>query len=101
MLRSLIGTFRITAILEGCSYILLFVTMPLKYLMDMPLPNYLVGMAHGVLFITYCVLLAAVAFRYKWRFNVIAVSFLASLVPLGTFIADKKIFVKYQEAKKL
>lgn len=50
--NSILKILRVVAILEGISYLLLFITMPLKRLYAMPEPNYFVGMAHGVLI--YC-----------------------------------------------
>ena len=41
--------FRWIAILEGISFIAFFITMPLKYFIEMPTPNKYVGMTHGVL----------------------------------------------------
>jgi integral membrane protein len=66
--------------------------MILKYQYDMPKPNYIVGMAHGFLFISYVVLLAIVHFQYKWSWTKTILAFLASLVPFGTFWADQKLF---------
>ena len=60
----------------------------------MPKPNYVVGMAHGLLFILYVLLLLQVAFVYKWGFLKTSLAFLASLIPFGTFYADKKMFSK-------
>lgn len=48
---SLLKSFRYTAILEGISYLLFGLTMPLKYMYDILEPNFYVGMAHGLLFI--------------------------------------------------
>jgi integral membrane protein len=94
MLQNAFSRFRLVAFLEGCSYLLLAVTMPLKYKMDMPLPNYIVGMIHGVLFVLYVVLLIQVAAKYKWPFIKIVLAFIASLIPFGTFYAAKKIYPK-------
>lgn len=58
----------------------------------MPKPNYIVGMAHGFLFMAYVVLLAIVHFQYKWSWPKTILAFLASLVPFGTFWADQKLF---------
>ena len=87
--------FRLIALLEGVSYLLLALTMMLKYSYDMPGPNKIVGMAHGVLFIAYCIYLLILLTKYKWSFLDAVVSFIASLLPFGTFIADKMIFRKY------
>jgi integral membrane protein len=92
MFNTTLGKFRIIAFLEGCSFILFGITMPLKYVLKMPKPNYFVGMAHGVLFIAYVVLLALVVIQYKWSFKKAILAFLASFVPFGTFYADKKLF---------
>ncbi len=92
MLKTTLGKFRTVAFLEGCSFILFGITMPLKYMMQMPKPNYVVGMAHGVLFISYVILLALVAMQNKWSLNKIILAFIASLIPFGTFYADKKLF---------
>lgn len=58
----------------------------------MPEPNYVVGMAHGLLFVVYVLLLLQVTFSYKWPVGKAVMAFAASLVPFGTFYADKKIF---------
>ena len=83
--------FRIIAILEGISYLALFaITMPLKYMADIPLPNKYVGMAHGVLFIAYCVLAIAICVMNKWGYKRMAIFLLASLLPFATFYIERK-----------
>lgn len=91
-MNSLLSIFRAIAFLEGCSFLALGITMPLKYRWDMPTPNYWVGMLHGVLFITYVVLLLAIWRKDRWNFKDVFWSMAASLVPFGTFIADRLIF---------
>lgn len=92
LLLSSLGRFRIIAFTEGLSYLLLGFTMILKYQYGMPKPNYVVGMAHGVLFIVYVLLLLQVGMKYKWTTMQMLWGFLASLVPFGTFYADFKWF---------
>ena len=94
MFKTPISRFRLIAFLEGCSFLLIGLTMILKYKYEMPGPNYVVGMVHGLLFILYCFLLLQVAYIYKWPFIKVSLGFLASLVPFGTFYADRKIFSK-------
>ena len=63
---------KLWAILEGISYLLLFgVSMPLKRIYNIPEPNFFVGMAHGVLFIAYCLWVLIVAREEKWNFKII------------------------------
>ncbi len=83
--------FRLTAILEGISYLALFaVTMPLKYMADIPLPNKYVGYAHGVLFIANVILAIVFWFERKWSIKKGIVLLLASLLPFATFYVDQK-----------
>jgi len=92
LLKTALGRLRIVAFLEGCSYLLLGITMILKYKYSMPQPNYVIGLAHGVLFVLYVILLLQVAFLHRWNLLKLFLGFVASLVPFGTFYADKKLF---------
>ncbi len=94
MLKSSFDTLnvlRVIAWVEGVTYILLFVTMPLKYLYDITEPNYLVGMLHGVFFLLYIALVLLVGKQDNWTFKNILLALVASLIPFGTFIAEKKL----------
>jgi integral membrane protein len=93
-LKSLVW-LRIIGFLEGCSFLTFAITMPLKYMYQLPKPNLYVGSAHGFLFIAYVALLLLVAFKLKWGYKNTFWALLASLIPFGTFVADKKIFSKY------
>lgn len=91
LLKTAIGRLRIVAFLEGCSYLLLGFTMILKYQFGMPEPNYVVGLAHGILFVLYVVLVLQVSFLQRWNLFKVFLAFLASVIPLGTFYADKTL----------
>jgi integral membrane protein len=98
---NLISFLRWSALLEGISLlVLLFVAMPVKYALDKPLMVQVVGMAHGVLFILYSVLLAAVALKMNWLGRKAIISFFASFVPFGTFYVDKHYFKALAERAK-
>ena len=93
LLISSLGRLRVVAFLEGMSFlVLLLIAMPLKYAFGQPLAVKHVGMAHGVLFVTYAFLLLIVGLERGWGFRKMALGFVASLVPLGTFWADKHLF---------
>lgn len=83
-------TLRFLAISEGISYLLFALTMPLKYMMEITLPNKIVGMAHGVLFIAYCVWVVLVSRDQKWNTSKTLLALAASLFPFATFIVDAK-----------
>lgn len=86
---------RFIAFLEGISYlILLCIAMPLKYYFNQPQAVKTVGMAHGVLFVLFIILLLIVHVEKKWSLKKTILSFISSLIPFGTFYADIKLFRK-------
>ena len=90
-----LSRLRLLAWLEGTSFLLLMgIGMPLKYMYEMPAPNYVIGMAHGILFITYCIWVMIVRSEKKWNIRITFMALVASLLPFGTFVADAKIFKK-------
>ena len=92
-MKMTLKTLRLIGLLEGISYlVLLGIAMPLKYYMDKPEMVKSVGMAHGVLFVLYVLFLLIVHIQYKWSILKTIGAFIASLVPFGTFYADKKWF---------
>lgn len=92
MLKTQEGRFRMIAHLEGISFLLiLFITMPLKYYYDMPGPNKVIGMAHGVLFVVYIFVALQFLVQGKWNFKVTFLALLASIVPFGTFYFTAKV----------
>ncbi|MBN8229054.1 DUF3817 domain-containing protein [Corallococcus macrosporus] len=92
MLKTALGRFRAVAFWEGLSFlVLLLIAMPLKYVLHMPLGVRVVGMAHGLLFMAYLYTLMMAAIEYRWDVKRIAVAFVASLVPGGTFWLDAQL----------
>jgi integral membrane protein len=89
------GIFRVVAFFEGSSYLLLLVTMVLKYGFNMPEPNMVVGMAHGVLFIAYVIMLVLAAREMKWTLLQMLFFFILSLVPFGTFYGEGHVWGEY------
>jgi integral membrane protein len=90
-LKTALGTLRLLALLEGISFLSFIITMPLKYMLDYPMPNKIVGMLHGFLFIAYVFFVFIVGSK-NWSKKEQFLAYLASLVPAGTFIVDAKIF---------
>ncbi len=91
-LKTALDQFRLIAILEGISYLLLLgIGMPIKYLLHIAIVIKVMGWMHGVLFILYVIALAHVTIVNKWGFVKVTVAFIASLLPFGTFVLDKKL----------
>jgi len=87
-----LSRFRVIAFFEGISFLALAITMPLKYGLDILWPNKVVGMAHGILFVFYVLLLVQVHFAEKWSFKKTIFCFFLSFVPAGTFYGELKVF---------
>ena len=91
-----IQTLRAVGFLEGMSFLLLlFIAMPMKYMMGNPILVKYVGVGHGVLFIVFLIVLFAVCEKQKWSLKVFILGLIASILPFGPFVFDRKI--KYLE----
>lgn len=85
--------FKVVAILEGISYLVLFANMLIIK------PNYPdlyktllypIGMTHGVLFIGYVVLAILLKSEQNWDWSKLGIILVASLLPFATFWVEKK-----------
>ena len=91
----MIKLFRLITLLEGSSYILLlFIAVPLKYLVGDESYVKLLGMPHGVLFILYIAFAFVFQKKMKWSLSNFLIILVASVVPLGTFYVDIKYLRK-------
>ena len=91
----MIKLFRLITLLEGSSYLLLlFIAVPLKYLMGDESYVKLLGMPHGVLFIAYIILSFVMRKKMNWNTTSFIIILLASIIPFGTFYVDKKYLSK-------
>lgn len=92
LLANQIGRLRIIAFIEGISFLMiLFVTMPLKYMYQMPNPNKIIGLVHGLLFVLYVLATIQAKIEYNWPNRKFFLVLLASVIPFGTFWVDKKL----------
>jgi integral membrane protein len=83
--------FRKIAFAEGVSFlVLLLIAMPLKYLAGKPIAVTIVGGLHGLLFVGFIVMAWEVKNEYKKDWGWVAKSFIASILPFGTFVMDKQ-----------
>lgn len=90
--QKVVNRFRQIAVLEGWSFIiLLFIAVPLKYMLGFPLVVKYVGWAHGVLFVLYMLTLVQAFVLANWKFSKLILAFALSFVPFGTFWLDKQL----------
>ena len=82
---------RWSALFEGSSLLLLlFVAMPLKYYAQIYLAVKIAGSLHGVLFLTFVVILLSHTIKKELSFVKTLAGLFASLIPFGTFIFKAK-----------
>ncbi len=83
---------RIVAIIEAVSFHLLLPATVVKRGFDGPEAGVKVmGPIHGLLFVTYVLLTIFVAADEKWRLKRTLLTLLCAVIPLGGFIADRKL----------
>jgi integral membrane protein len=99
MLQHPIGRLRLAGLLEGTSFlVLLGVAMPLKYLADLPMAVKVVGWAHGILFMVFCLALLHAKDHADWPLSRAVKLFVAALLPFGPFVVDRGL--RAEQAKR-
>lgn len=94
-MKTLFPIFRLVALLEGVSYILLLlIATPVKYFYNDPQYVKILGMPHGLLFLAYIVLAILISKDMEWNNRTLFVVLIASIIPFGTFYVDKKFLAK-------
>ena len=87
--------FRLVALLEGVSYILLlFVAVPIKYWGGDEQWVKLLGMPHGILFVSYVIFAFLIKDNENWGIKDFGIVLLASILPFGAFYVDWKYLKK-------
>lgn len=85
--------FKIIAVLEGFSFLILLSNMLFIKPNDLVLYKTLlfpVGMTHGVLFIAYLYLAFMIKENQNWSTKDLLIVILGSLIPFGAFFIEKK-----------
>lgn len=88
----MIKLFKVVGVLEGLSLLfLLFLAVPLKYGLDLPIFVQVIGLIHGFLFVAYIALVIYFFIMKEWGFKKSLLASIASIIPFGTFYFEKKI----------
>ena len=91
--QTTLGRLRMMAVLEGISYLaLMFVAMPMKYLMQDNSLMRPLGMLHGWLFVLYVLLLLQAHLQLRWGWKISLINLALSFIPFGTFYSERKYF---------
>jgi integral membrane protein len=89
----MIKLFKFIAIAEGISYVVLFFNMLVVKRLNLELYKlllYPIGMAHGLLFMSYVTVAFLIWKNQKWTIKEFLIVQLGSLIPFGTFYVEKK-----------
>lgn len=78
--------------MEAVSFlVLLAIAMPLKYLAGQPMAVTIVGWIHGALFIALAMVTFTAWVNRQLRFGEACLVAIASLIPFGPFIIDRRL----------
>ena len=100
MMQTSMGRLRLTGIAEGISLLLLlFIAMPLKYLLGRPEAVQVIGWIHGLLFVVFMLAVLVVFLQRKLSFKYAVLAFFAAFLPFGTFYFDG--LLKKKERRRL
>ena len=98
LLSTQLGRFKVLAFGEGISFLaLLFITMPLKYALDVPGPNRIIGLIHGLLFVLYVFAVIQIKIEKAWKNQTMLQALLAAIIPFGTFYITARILPKEEQ----
>ena len=87
---SAVSHLRWSGLIEGTSYLLLlFIAMPLKYGLGMPLAVKLTGWLHGIFFIWYWIAAVPLFTVLRWPIERSIGLGLASILPFGIFVMER------------
>lgn len=87
-----LGRFRLVSALEGLSFlVLLGIVMPLKYIWHEPWLVQNVGMAHGLLFVLYLLMVLQNKLELGWDTRKTLIAMALSVVPFGTFYVVRRM----------
>ena len=82
-------TFRVVAILEATSFLLLLVATYVKYGHEEPAGVQILGPIHGVLFLAYVALALNVGSRSGWSVRTTVMVLAGGVVPAGGYLVDR------------
>ncbi|MGE7920062.1 DUF3817 domain-containing protein [Viridibacillus sp. NPDC093762] len=92
MLKNPVGQLKLAGYFDGFSLlILLFIAMPMKYMLDIPMAVRIAGATHGFIFVAYVLVILYVTIRVRWNVIWSLLAFAVAFIPFGNFIFDFKL----------
>ncbi len=98
---SCIHQLSMIGLLEGISYlVLLLIAMPLKYYAGYPEAVKIAGWIHGILFTLFTLSVVRTQRLMYWKYSKTLAALMASILPFGTFVLNRRLKKEIQVAKK-
>ncbi len=83
--------FRVVAVVEAVSYLILLVAVVAKYGFDAPIGVRVMGPVHGCIFLVYAALAFGVREQLRWTTTHTAVVLAAAVIPLGGYLVERSL----------
>ena len=83
--------FRVVALVEAVSYLVLLVAVVAKYGFDAPIGVRIMGPVHGVIFLVYAGLAFTVREQLRWSAQHTAAVLAAAVIPLGGYLVERSL----------
>ncbi len=90
-LRGEIGAFRVVAVVEAVTYLVLLGAVVLYRVLDGPDLIGVLGPVHGIAFLVYLVLALRIRESQKWSLGRTIIVILAAAVPFGGFWVERRL----------
>lgn len=91
--------FKLINKIEGISFIILiFIAMPMKYMMDIPMATKIVGMTHGLFVFAFLYQIIEAKKEAGLTMKEVGLYTLLSFIPFGSFYTDKLVAKKITAA---
>ena len=87
----MVTKFRLVAIIEAVTYLLLLAAVVVKRVLDGPDFVSVLGPIHGIAFLVYFVLVLMVRDEQGWTVGQTLVVLIASAVPFGGFVVNQRM----------
>jgi integral membrane protein len=83
--------FRVVALVEAVSYLVLLGAVVAKYGFDAPIGVRVMGPVHGCIFLVYAALAFSVRDQLRWSTQHTAVVLAAAVIPLGGYLVERSL----------
>lgn len=100
-LRGALARFRVMAYVVGVGLIALCFGMIMAYVFDQEQYNNVIGPVHGVLYILYLLAIVDLALKARWSLKGTVLVMLSGVVPLFSFVAERRVTRKVREGVRL